>query len=74
VSFALRHIGGVRVAFIGLTTPETRVLSKGAAHLKFLDLAAAAKEVVARARRAKADVVVALTHQRRLSSRPAPMR
>jgi len=63
VSFVLRDVGGIRVAFIGLTTPETRVLSKGAKNLKFLDPVAAAKDVVARARRAKADVIVALTHQ-----------
>ncbi len=63
VSFVLRDVGGVRVAFIGLTTPETRVLSKGAASLAFLNPIAAAKEVVARARRARADVIVALTHQ-----------
>lgn len=44
-------------------TPETYTLSKGAAGLKFLDPIQAAKEVVARARRAKADVIVALTHQ-----------
>ncbi len=63
VSFALRQVAGIRVAFIGLTTPETGVLSKGAKNLKFLDPIAAAKEAAARARRTKADVVVALTHQ-----------
>jgi 2',3'-cyclic-nucleotide 2'-phosphodiesterase (5'-nucleotidase family) len=63
VSFFLRDIGGVRVAFIGLTTPETGVLSKGGKGLTFVDPVAAAKDVVARARRTKADVIVALTHQ-----------
>jgi len=63
VPFVLRDVGGIRVAFIGLTTPETHVLSKGAANLKFLDPVAAAKDVVARARRTQADVIVALTHQ-----------
>jgi 2',3'-cyclic-nucleotide 2'-phosphodiesterase (5'-nucleotidase family) len=63
VSFVLRDVGGIRVAFIGLTTPATQVLSKGGKNLKFLDPIAAAKDVVARARRAKADVIVALTHQ-----------
>jgi len=63
VSFVLRDVGGIRVAFIGLTTPETHVLSKGAANLKFLDPIAAAKDVVARAHRTQADVIVALTHQ-----------
>jgi 5'-nucleotidase len=61
--FVLREYGGIRVAFIGLVTPETYTLSKGAAGLKFLDPIQAAKEVVARARRAKADLIVALTHQ-----------
>ncbi len=62
-SFVLREFGGMRVAFIGLVTPETRTLSKGASGLKFLDPIPAAKEAIARARRAKADVIVALTHQ-----------
>ncbi|MBI4842110.1 MAG: 5'-nucleotidase C-terminal domain-containing protein [candidate division NC10 bacterium] len=61
--FVLREVGGIRVAFIGLVTPETHTLSKGASGLKFLDPIQAAKEVVARARRARADVIVALTHQ-----------
>jgi len=63
VSFALREFNGIRVAFIGLTTPETHVLSKGARNLTFLDPTPAAKDVTARARRAKADVIIALTHQ-----------
>lgn len=63
VSFFLRDINGIRVAFLGLTTPETGVLSKGGKSLKFLDPVAAAKEVVARAKRTRADVIVALTHQ-----------
>ena len=63
VSFVLRDVNGIRVAFIGLTTPETRVLSRGARSLSLLNPVAAAKDVVARARRAKADVIVALTHQ-----------
>ncbi len=63
VSFALREYGGIRVAFIGLTTPETKVLSKGGKALDFLDPIVAAKEVVSRAKRAKADLIVALTHQ-----------
>jgi len=62
-SFVLREYGGIRVAFIGLVTPDTHTLSKGAAGLKFLDPIQAAKDVVVRARRAKADVIVALTHQ-----------
>jgi len=33
VSFVLRDIGGIRVAFIGLTTPETHALSKGGKNL-----------------------------------------
>lgn len=63
VPFVLRDFGGIRVAFFGLVTPETRTLSKGAANLRFLDPIPAAKDIVARARRAKADLIVALTHQ-----------
>jgi len=63
VPFALREYSGIRVAFFGLTTPETHTLAKGAATLKFLDPIQTAKDVVTRARRAKADVIVALTHQ-----------
>lgn len=61
--FVLREYGGVRTAFIGLVTPETHSLSKGASGLKFLDPIQAAKDAVARARRARADLIVALTHQ-----------
>jgi 5'-nucleotidase / UDP-sugar diphosphatase len=63
VPFVLREYGGIRVAFLGLTTPQTHTLSKGATTLKFLDPIQAAKEVVARARRVKTDLIVALTHQ-----------
>jgi 5'-nucleotidase len=63
VPFILRDYGDIRVAFFGLVTPDTRVLSKGAAGLTFLDPIQAARDVIARARRAKADLVVALTHQ-----------
>lgn len=62
VSFVLRQYGEIRVAFIGLTTPDTAELSKGARGLRFLDPIKAAREAVARAKRAKADVIVALTH------------
>jgi 2',3'-cyclic-nucleotide 2'-phosphodiesterase (5'-nucleotidase family) len=63
VAFVLREFAGIRVAFIGLTTPETQVLSKGGKNLKFLPVVQAAKDAVASARRAKADIIVALTHQ-----------
>ena len=63
VSFVLRDFDGIRVAFIGLTTPETQTLSKGGRGLKILDPILAAKAVVAHAKRAKADLIVALTHQ-----------
>ena len=63
VPFVLREYGGIRVAFFGLVTPETHTLSKGAGKLKFLDPIQVAKDVVARARRAKADLIIALTHQ-----------
>jgi 2',3'-cyclic-nucleotide 2'-phosphodiesterase (5'-nucleotidase family) len=63
VAFALRDYDGIRVAFIGLTTPETIELSKGGKNLKFLDPIPAAQEAAAAAKRAKADLIVALTHQ-----------
>jgi len=63
VPFTLRDFDGVRVAFFGLTTPETGTLSKGATNLKFLPPMQAARDAVTRAHRLKADVVVALTHQ-----------
>ncbi|MFB3818267.1 MAG: bifunctional UDP-sugar hydrolase/5'-nucleotidase [Candidatus Methylomirabilales bacterium] len=62
-AFVLRDVGGVKVAFLGLTTPETKVLSKGGRGLTFLPPIQAAKAVIPRARRAGADVIVALTHQ-----------
>ncbi len=63
VSFVLRRIGGLRLAVFGLTMPQTRTLSKGAATIKFLDPIEAARDAVSRARHLKADVIVALTHQ-----------
>lgn len=62
-TFVLREFGGIRVAFLGLTTADTPTLSKGAAGLTFLDPIQTAKEMVARVRRARADLIVALTHQ-----------
>ncbi len=63
VPFVVRDLGGVRVALFGLTTPQTQILSKGAATLKFLDPIQAARDVLTRARHLKADVIIALTHQ-----------
>ncbi len=63
VPFVLRDFDGIRLAVFGLVTPETHALSKGAIGLKFLDPIQTAKDVVARVRRLKADVIVALTHQ-----------
>jgi 5'-nucleotidase len=44
--FVLREYGGVWVAFFGLVTPETRMLSRGDTGLTFLDPIRAAKDVV----------------------------
>jgi 5'-nucleotidase len=62
-AFVLRDVGGVTVAFLGVTTPETRVLSKGARGVTFLDPVDAARAAVRHARLAKADAIIALTHQ-----------
>jgi 2',3'-cyclic-nucleotide 2'-phosphodiesterase (5'-nucleotidase family) len=58
--FVVRRIGAVRVAFLGLTAPRSKSYPQTRG-LVFVDPVAAAKTWIPQAR-AKADVVVAVTH------------
>jgi 5'-nucleotidase len=58
----LRTIGGVRVGFLGLITPETATLSKPGPRIRFEELLAAARRETAALRAQGAEAIVALTH------------
>jgi 5'-nucleotidase len=58
----LRTVGGVRIGFLGLITPETVTLSKPGPRIRFEELLAAARREAAALRAQGAEAVVALTH------------
>jgi 5'-nucleotidase len=58
----LRTVGGVRLGFLGLITPETVTLSKPGPHIRFEDLLAAARREAAALRAQGAEAIIALTH------------
>jgi 2',3'-cyclic-nucleotide 2'-phosphodiesterase (5'-nucleotidase family) len=62
--YIITTIGGVKVAFVGLTTPQTAysTISKNVADIQFTDPAAAAKKYVAQARSNGAQIVLLLAH------------
>ncbi|WP_423744491.1 5'-nucleotidase C-terminal domain-containing protein (plasmid) [Haladaptatus sp. SPP-AMP-3] len=59
---ATRDIGGTRVGFFGVTTPETASINPNASELTFTDPIAAAERTVSRLRDEGVDIVVALSH------------
>lgn len=59
---ALRELGGVRIGFLGLITPDTVTLSKPGPDIRFTGLLAAARRESAALRAQGAAAVVALTH------------
>ncbi len=58
----LREVGGVRIGFLGLITPDTVTLSKPGPDIRFTGLLAAARRESAALRAQGAAAVVALTH------------
>nr|WP_254663450.1 hypothetical protein [Haladaptatus sp. W1] len=60
--YATRDIGGTRVGFFGVTTPETASINPNASELTFTDPIAAAERTVSRLRDEGVDIVVALSH------------
>ena len=58
----LREVGGVRLGFLGLITPDTVTLSKPGPRILFGDPLAAARREAAILRAQGAEAVVALTH------------
>ena len=59
----LIEVGGYRVGFLGLLTPQTAALSSPGGEVAFAAPRAAAEAAVKRLKDAGADLVVALTHQ-----------
>jgi len=64
-SYAIKNVGGVRVAFIGMTLKETPtiVTPSGVAGLNFLDEAATVNALIPKLRARGAEAVVVLIHQ-----------
>jgi len=60
-SYGMREVGGYKVGFFSLLTPETHHLSSPG-NVKFLDVMETAKNSVAHLRKQGANFVVALTH------------
>ncbi|HEY9283546.1 MAG TPA: bifunctional UDP-sugar hydrolase/5'-nucleotidase [Pyrinomonadaceae bacterium] len=58
----VRELGGVRVGFFGLLTPDTKQTSSASADVEFREPCAVAKEAISQLNKAGARVVVALTH------------
>jgi 5'-nucleotidase len=58
----LRTVGGVRLGFIGLITPETVTLSKPGPRIRFDPLVEVARREAAALRARGAEAIVALTH------------
>ncbi|MFO1055715.1 MAG: 5'-nucleotidase C-terminal domain-containing protein [Dongiaceae bacterium] len=59
----IREIGGVKVGFLGLTTPETETASSGGAELRIEPPIEAARRAVSALQAAGAQLIVAITHQ-----------
>jgi 2',3'-cyclic-nucleotide 2'-phosphodiesterase (5'-nucleotidase family) len=59
----IREIGGLKVGFLGLTTPETETASSGGAELAIEPPIEAAQRAVAALKAAGAELIVAITHQ-----------
>ena len=60
--YVIREIGGVKVGFVGLVTPDTAHSSKPGAEVEFLDPAKTAARLVPEMRAQGAAVIVAVTH------------
>lgn len=65
----IRSMGGVRIGFLGLITPETATLSKPGPNIRFEELIAATRRQAAMLRADGAAAVVALTHNNLVEDR-----
>jgi 2',3'-cyclic-nucleotide 2'-phosphodiesterase (5'-nucleotidase family) len=61
-SAILREMGGLKIGFFGLLTPETAQLSSPGAQVRFTAVEAAAKEAVATLESLGAELIIAVTH------------
>jgi 5'-nucleotidase len=60
--FVIREIGGVKIGFFGLLTPDTAQFSSVGDNITFLDPCETAKKIVPEMKSKGAQVVVAITH------------
>lgn len=60
--FVIREVGGAKIGFFGVLTPETAQFSSTGPDVTFLDPCETAKRIVAEMKAKGAQVVVALTH------------
>jgi 5'-nucleotidase len=60
--FIIREIGGVKLGFFGLLTPDTAEFSSVGPDVTFLDPCETAKKVVPEMKAAGAQVIIAITH------------
>ena len=63
VDLWLKEVGGCKLGFFGLLTPETATLSQPGRDIRFAPPGATAEAAVKRLKEMGADIVVALTHQ-----------
>ena len=59
--FVIRKFGGITVGFVGMTTPDTEILSNSTG-VRFEDPCAAARRVVPHMREAGVQVIIGVTH------------
>lgn len=60
--FVIREIGGVKIGFFGLLTPDTAQFSSTGPDITFLDPCETAKKIVPQMKAKGAQVIVAITH------------
>jgi 5'-nucleotidase len=60
--FVVREVGGVKIGFFGLLTPETAQFSSVGENVTFLDPCETAKKIVPEMKAKGAQVIVAITH------------
>jgi 2',3'-cyclic-nucleotide 2'-phosphodiesterase (5'-nucleotidase family) len=60
--YVLREFGGVKVAFIGVVTTDTDVISGGSGSMKFLEEGETLRKTASLVKKKGASIVIALTH------------
>lgn len=60
--YVIRHIGGVKIGFIGLLLPEAKETSSMEAHIEARDFCEAANRLIPQMKQNGANVIIGLTH------------